>query len=209
MLPMDQFRLEHRSEKKCLTYTEKCSKNNSGGLRSIRHKAKEVVQFENDCKTKCHVALFEKFCQVRPKENDRFYVMPKKNCTSLDITWFTNRPIGKNKLAGFMKRICENAGIPQHFTNHSLMATCATRLYEANVDEQLIMERTGHRSVTGVRAYKRTADMHLEQCSAVLDGKLLRQMQPDNPRQDSVEKPHQSVNVFISISNVTINNSGD
>ena len=33
----------------------------------------------------------------------------------------------------------------------------ATRLYQAGVDEQLIMERTGHRSLDGVRSYKRTS----------------------------------------------------
>ena len=30
------------------------------------------------------------------------------------------------------------AGIPGHFTNHSLRVTSATRLFEAHVDEQLI-----------------------------------------------------------------------
>ena len=58
-----------------------------------------------------------------------------------------------------MKRICENAGIPQHVTNQNLKTTDATRLFKANVDEQLTMERIGHRSVTGVRANKRTADI--------------------------------------------------
>jgi integrase len=32
-------------------------------------------------------------------------------------------------------------------TNHSLRATGATRLFEANVPEKLIQERTGHRSI--------------------------------------------------------------
>jgi integrase len=35
------------------------------------------------------------------------------------------------------------------YTNHSLRATTATRLYQAGVEEQLIMERTGHRSLDG------------------------------------------------------------
>ena len=36
------------------------------------------------------------------------------------------------------------------------MSTVATRLYQAGVDEQLIMEKTGHRSLEGLRSYKRT-----------------------------------------------------
>lgn len=41
-----------------------------------------------------------------------------------------------------------------HYTNHSLRALAATRLYDARIDEQLITEKTGHRS-TSVRSYKR------------------------------------------------------
>ena len=41
MLTMDQFKVQTRNHKKCLIYTEKCSKNNSGGLRNIRHEPSE------------------------------------------------------------------------------------------------------------------------------------------------------------------------
>ncbi len=53
----------------------------------------------------------------------------------------------------------------------SLRATCATRLYEHGVDEQLIMERTGHRSEKGVRVYKRTQEVHHHNTSVVIDNK--------------------------------------
>lgn len=77
------------------------------------------------------------------------------------------------------------------------------------MDEQQIMERTGHRSVTGVRAYKRTSDYHLENCSAILDGKLLRsQEQTANGEKEIFRaRPHLTVNIFINNSHVTINNS--
>ena len=41
------------------------------------------------------------------------------------------------------------------YTNHSLQATTATHLFHYDVDEQLIMERTGHRLTDRVRSYKR------------------------------------------------------
>ena len=47
------------------------------------------------------------------------------------------------------------SGIPGYFTNHSLHVTAATRPYDARVDEDTIMQRTGHRSSQGVRMYKR------------------------------------------------------
>ena len=52
--------------------------------------------------------------------------------------------------------MCSKAGISGYKTNHSLRATSATRLYHQGVDKQLIMERTGHRSLEGVRSYKKT-----------------------------------------------------
>ncbi len=57
-----------------------------------------------------------------------------------------------------MSRLCKAAGISGLKTNHSLRVTNATQLYASGVDEQLVMERTGHRSVDGVRTYKRTSD---------------------------------------------------
>ena len=46
----------------------------------------------------------------------------------------------------------------------------ATQLYPAGVDEQLIMERTGHHSINGIRSYKRTSAEQLESVSDILSG---------------------------------------
>ena len=65
--------------------------------------------------------------------------------------------------------MCNAAGISGYKTNHSLRATTATRLYQAGVDEQLIMERTGHRSIDGVRSYKRTSNDQREVLSDIVN----------------------------------------
>ncbi|XP_070554961.1 uncharacterized protein [Ptychodera flava] len=52
--------------------------------------------------------------------------------------------------------MCEIAGIDGYHTGHSGKVTAATSLYKQGFDEQLIKERTGHRSDDGLRAYKRT-----------------------------------------------------
>ena len=62
-----------------------------------------------------------------------------------------------------------SASIPGYFTNHSLRVTAATRLYDAEVDEATIMERTGHRSVEGIRTYKRASDKLKQFSSNVLN----------------------------------------
>lgn len=52
--------------------------------------------------------------------------------------------------------------------NHSLRAPAATRLYASGIDEQLVMEKTGHRSTEGVRSYKRTSSEQHQYISNVL-----------------------------------------
>ena len=47
--------------------------------------------------------------------------------------------------------------------------TNATRLFQSGVDEQLIMSRTGHRSVQGVRTYKRVSEDQKLVLSSVLN----------------------------------------
>lgn len=64
--------------------------------------------------------------------------------------------------------MCKQCGIEGFKTNHSLRATAATRLYASGIDEQLVMERTGHRSLEGIRSYKRTTSQQKETVSDIL-----------------------------------------
>ena len=57
--------------------------------------------------------------------------------------------------------MCKTAGFEGKFTNHSLRATCATKMYDNDVPEQLIKEIIGHKSEC-VHTYKRTSD-HLRE----------------------------------------------
>ena len=61
-------------------------------------------------------------------------------------------------LANTVACLCKQAGIQGHKINHSLWATVASRLYQAGVDEQLVMERTGYRSLDCIRSYQQTSE---------------------------------------------------
>lgn len=87
-----------------------------------------------------------------------------------DDCWYSNQPVGHNKLETTISRMCKNAGILGYRTNHSLRATAATRLHQSGcVGEQEIMQRTGHRSSEAIRSYKRTSNEQLEQVSDILN----------------------------------------
>lgn len=85
-------------------------------------------------------------------------------------TWYSENPVGVNTLKATVKRLAKEAKLEGHFTNHSLRLTAATRLYQAGVDEQTIMEYTGHKS-EAVRLYKRPSDKIMEAANfAVCEG---------------------------------------
>jgi integrase len=97
------------------------------------------------------------------------YLRPLK--TTTQKTWYADTPVGVHLLQKTVGKLCSQAGFEGHFTNHSLRATAATRLYEAGIDEQLITEKTGHRS-SAVRSYKRTNDTQLQDISKIIHGNV-------------------------------------
>ncbi len=98
----------------------------------------------------------------------------------LDITHY---------IANTIPRLFREAGISGHYTNHSLRATTATRLFDAGIDEQLIIARTGHSSTVGVRSYKRITEPLKEMTSNVLKKK---------PKQENHHKQPEKATVFAN-----------
>ncbi len=96
-----------------------------------------------------------------PKCNALYkYELPPGKVTA--HTWYQDRPLGINAIAKVVNTLMTRAGIPGRFTNHSLRVTAATRMFNAGVEEQVVKERTGHKS-DAVHAYKRMSDSVLEQ----------------------------------------------
>ena len=85
-----------------------------------------------------------------------FYLTPLS--TPKEDVWYSRAPLGHNTLSKIVNEMMAQAGFEGYYTNHSLRVSSATRLFNAEVDEQLIMSRTGHSSTSGVRAYKRTSE---------------------------------------------------
>ena len=85
----------------------------------------------------------------------QFYFHPLPDDGS-GVPRFGNQPVGRNKLAKIIPDMCKAAGIQGRKTGHSGKVTCATVLHQLNFSDQLIKERTGHRSLESLHKYKRT-----------------------------------------------------
>ena len=97
-----------------------------------------------------------------------FYWKAKDNVPlDPDAPWFIAVPIGRNQLGGMVKKMFAQVGI-EGKTNHSLRATGATRLFESNVPEKLIQDRTGHRSTDALRMYERSSTAQEKAVSKIL-----------------------------------------
>lgn len=161
--------IEKPGERSYLLYTEDISKNHPGGIKGRKVKPKVVLHHaNNENPSRCFVRLFKMYLSLCPVEApaNAFYLTPLKK--PKEDCWYSISPVGKNKLAKAVSTMCKTCGIQGFKTNHSLRATAATRLYSSGVDEQLVMERTGHRSLEGIRSYKRTSSEQQETVSDIL-----------------------------------------
>ena len=161
---------EHPGQRSYLTYTEDVSKNRPGGLKGRKTSNKTVVHHSNTTNNKrCFVRLFKLYQEKCPADAPAhaFYLRPLTSPTSQ--CWYAKCALGHNSLSGTVARLCKLGGISGYKTNHSLRATATTRLYQSGVDEQMVMELTGHRSLEGVRSYKRTSNTQREALSDILN----------------------------------------
>ena len=54
--------------------------------------------------------------------------------------------------------MCEQASISGKRTNHSLRAFRITTMFQADLPEKVIQDRSGHRSIDGLRKYERISE---------------------------------------------------
>ena len=148
-----------------LWYTEDIRlKTNKGGLKHRKIEAKTVDLYATANEDHCPLRAIIKYLALLPKNRmcEAFYLQPRKKF--FRKAWYLNRPVGLNKLRSAVGAMCQAAGLPSHYTNHSLHSTVAMKLYQNNVDEQIIMEITGHCSMA-VRSYKRTSERQRKRAS--------------------------------------------
>lgn len=210
--PRSQFaiKFDRQGDRYYLEYTEDLSKTNQGGLEHRKVTKKVSCAYENSAEPdKCVVHLYRKYVSLRPSDPKcppDLYLRPlvhvKENC------WYTMQPMGVNTISKIVSTLAKQVGIEGKVTNHSCRATSATRMFHSNLEEQLVMEKTGHRS-NAVRSYKQTSDKQLRDVSSVLYGQstteepVAKKVCTENVAQipkvkcETVTKPSQYVNESV------------
>ena len=161
--------VDEETGKEILVYCEDpLQKTNQGGLVGSLS-SKKVTVFPSSDPKKCPVRLFAKYCALLPqgKSCGKLYLRPRPKPTP--AVWFCDQPYGKNKVTGTVKELAKMSGLDGKYSNHSLRATSASRMYVDKIPEQVIKEITGHKSDC-VRLYKRTNRDILKEASNSIGG---------------------------------------
>ena len=171
-LEVSQFSIGTDSNGKYLRFLGRSCKNFQGGLTQRKLEPKDLkIYSKPELKEKCATSIFEYYLTLIPPEGP-FYRRPLPGTPPR----YSKQVIGVNKLSVIVKTFCAKAGFDGYFTNHSGKVTCATELFKENIDEQLIMKQTGHRSQDAVRRYKRPSVQHEMQVSSILQPPAPKQM---------------------------------
>lgn len=147
---------QDESGRRFYKYKEIVGKTRSGGLRdtSRSHIPKDRMIYQNQKDiTKCPVIAIDKYLSKQPKTNcpPYFYLQPIDNPSSGSV-WYKRTQVGQSTIADYTKDICKAAGIAIR-TSHALRRTAPSQLYDAQVDPQLIIEMTGHRTIEGLSLF--------------------------------------------------------
>jgi hypothetical protein len=118
--------------------------------------------------SKCPVKLFENYLAKLCPKNDFLWQLPLTTTTR--ETWY-HRKAGETTIKNYMKKISQLCATSQIYTNHCVRATSCTILGNNHSDID-IQSVSGHKSISGLSAYKRVNDQRKIQMSNTLSKSL-------------------------------------
>ena len=111
-------------------YREYISKNNRHRFKDINSKNKTVKAFALPGNDHCVVKLLDRYLSLLPSDASYFYMRAKdKAPPSQSVSSFANQRVGIDVLKNILTELSEKSGIQVRYTNHSLLATAITRMF--------------------------------------------------------------------------------
>ncbi len=139
-------------------YVENGSKNYQGRFSEVGQKNKIVCAYAQLGSLRCPVRILDLYLSKLPSNASAFYMQPMPQLPKLPSKpWYKVTPVGVKPLKGIMAKISGLAGLTVTYTNHSLRATSASRMFAAGVSEKIVAEFTGNKSIKALRQYERTS----------------------------------------------------
>ena len=77
-------------------------------------------------------------------------------------------PLGKNEIDKLMKTAAQLAGLQGNFTNHTVRKTCISRLMDAEVPVNYVVQLSGHRNLKSLDSYLAASADHRRKMSLIL-----------------------------------------
>ena len=88
------------------------------------------------------VRILDLYFGKLPPNSTSFYM---QRVSASGQPWYKSTPVGVNPLKNMMTKISEIGGLPLKYTNHSLWATSASRMFTPGVTEKSVAEVTDTR----------------------------------------------------------------
>ena len=103
----------------------------------------------------CPVAIYKMHIEkLHPARKD-LWQKPKKKIRGNETEWYENQVVGRDPLNEMMKTLSEDANLSRIYTNHSIRATCLTKLDEAGFEIRHMQAVSGHKSEESIKAYSK------------------------------------------------------
>lgn len=197
-------------------YTEFISKNNLHRFKDIYSKNKIVKAFAAVDSNRCPVKFLDIYFSLLPPEPIAFYLRALNDVPKVTgKPWLINTHVGINTLKVVLPNLSKKAGLFTPYTNHSLRATAATRIYTSDIPEKVIAETAGHGRLAGLRSYEHTTTLQKKAVTKTLSNPIPVKMEEDATLKENIapvkeegscvldtEKP---IPVFSGVQNCTFN----
>ena len=171
--------------------TERESKTRHGDenehRRSFRPKAYETGD------RKCPEGCYKEFVYRRPEEakslESPFFLAVHHQRKPEDRTWFSKRPMGKNKIGQFLSSATKNLPLftSGRFTDHSVRKTCIKTLLDSGVSHNNAAQMSAHKSLKSLDSYVVASHQQQRQMSNILSAK--ENSSPKPKAETAEEKP--------------------
>ena len=152
-------------------YTEFISKNNQHRFKDTNISNKQVRSYAFPGNNRCLVKLLDCYLSKLPPNSSYLYMRPLPAFPDdLSRPSYTKQRVGINSIKQFLPRICDACGLGRKYTNHSLRATAITRMFEGKIPEKVIADKSGHKSIQGLRCYERISVKQDQAAGELING---------------------------------------